>query len=121
GVPLPRALRFAGMASQSAALRSVFSRLADGTEHGHSLQDLISRESRLPQLMSQMFLAGERENRLADALAQTSVIYRRRAIRRAEWLRTILTPVLVALVGGGVTLLYGTALFLPLRGLWFGL
>lgn len=121
GVPLPRALRFAGAAAQSSSLRAVFERLAEGSEHGRSLRELVGRENSLPPLIGQLFTAGELEGRLSDALAQASTIYRRRAVRRADWLRTVLTPVLVTVIGGGVTFLYGASLFVPLRGLWFGL
>jgi len=120
-IPLPKALRLAGAAAESPRLRGALMRLAEGSEHGVALQELVEDEPRLPRLISALFMAGEREGHLADALAQAATIYRRRATRRADWLKTVLTPMLVTLIGGGVTMLYGAALFIPLRGLWLGI
>jgi type II secretory pathway component PulF len=120
GVPLPRALQLTGAATRSPSLAGACARLAAGVEQGRSLKSLVENERQLPPLMVRLFRAGESEGRLSDALAQAATIYRRRAVRRAEWLRTILPPAMVALVGGGITLLYALTLFLPLKSLWMG-
>jgi type II secretory pathway component PulF len=121
GIPLPRALRLTAAATRSSRLSGICGRLATGIEQGQSLRTLIEQEDHLAPLIARLFAAGEQEGRLGAALAQAATIYRRRAMRRADWLRTILPPVLVTVVGGGITLLYALTLFLPLRSLWMGL
>jgi type II secretory pathway component PulF len=117
-VPLPRALRLTGAAARSSSLAAACGQLADGVEHGRSLRSLIDHDGRLPPLLARLFASGESSGRLSDALAQASLIYRRRALRRADWLQMVLPPVMVLLIGGGVTLLYALSLVIPLRVLW---
>jgi type II secretory pathway component PulF len=119
-VPLPRALRMTGAAARSSTLAAACTRLADGVEHGRSLRSLVDHDPPLPPLLARLFASGEASGRLSEALSQASLIYRRRALRRADWLKMVLPPVLVVLIGGGVTLLYALSLVIPLRVMWSG-
>lgn len=120
GIPLPRALRLTAAATRSSNLSSACSRLADGIEQGRPLRSLVEHDVRLPPLMARLFASGDATGHLSDALSQASLIYRRRALHRADWLRMFLPPVMVVLIGGGVTLLYALSLIIPLKTMWIG-
>lgn len=116
-VPLPEALRMVSRLTGSRQLSAAYLRLAEGLEQGRSLPAEVHFETRLPPLISQLLRAGAMDRELPAALAIAGDIYRRRALRRADWLRITLAPAFAVLIGGGATLLMALAFGLPLRWL----
>lgn len=120
-IPLPRALRLTAQSTPSPGLRAALMSLAGDIEQGVPLKQALARRADLPLLFTQFLALGDVEGRLPEALEQVATIYHRRALHRLDWLRAILPPVLLVLLGGGVSLLYSLMLFWPLRQLWLGL
>lgn len=120
-IPLPRALRLTAQTTPSPGLRAALTSLGREIEQGVPLQQAVERCANLPKLFAQLLTLGEREGRLSEALQQVATIYQRRARLRLDWLHAVLPPVLLVLLGGGVSLLYGLMLFWPLRQLWLSL
>jgi len=116
-VPLPDALRMVSRLTGSRQLSAAYVRIAEGLEQGRSLPAEVHFETRLPPLISQLLRAGAVDRELPVALAVAGDIYRRRALRRADWLRITLAPAFAVLIGGGATLLMALAFGLPLRWL----
>lgn len=117
GVPLPEALRLVSRLTGSRQLSAAYSRVAEGLERGHALPAEVHFETRLPPLIAQLLRAGAVDRELPAALEMAGDIYRRRALRRADWLRVTLAPAFAVLIGGGATLFLALAFGLPLRWL----
>jgi general secretion pathway protein F len=112
-VPLDEGLQLAGGACGDATLSSSAQELAASVKQGQATGDDSPAAMRFPPFLRWAVLHSDETVGLARALQMAANIYRESAQRRAERLR-IVTPIVVCvIVGGGVTLLYGLALFLP--------
>lgn len=114
GVPLPEAAELAGEASGDPALKDAAGRLAQATRRGEPAgQALRAASDPLPPLLGWLVVAGQDQGTLAPTLRQAAELYRRRALRRAETLRTLLPTFLLLLIGGVAALAYTVLLFVP--------
>lgn len=135
-VPLSEAMTLSAEASGDARLISAAKRLADEISAGilsgrgssttapreTTKRDVDSAESTaLPPLMRWLIATGARQPALAKALRDAADTYRRRAVRRADWLRVRLPVILMLGIGGTVTVLYALALFVPWTSLLYEL
>jgi general secretion pathway protein F len=112
-VPLDEGLPLAAGASGDVALRSGAGELAACLKQGQTPGDDSPGASRFPPFLRWALLHSEQTVGRARALEMAASVYRQSALRLAERVR-IAAPILVCVViGGGVTLLYGLALFLP--------
>ncbi|MBI1347595.1 hypothetical protein GC163_15045 [bacterium] len=116
-IPLPEAMRLVARLTGSRKLSAAYQRLADGLERGHSLAAEVHFETRLPPLISQLLRAGALDRELPAALGIAADIYRRRALRRVDWLRATLAPAFAVIIGGGAAFLMALGFGLPLRWL----
>jgi len=116
-IPLPEALRLTARTTESPPLAESLDQVANGIQQGRSLVAEVHVAQRLPSLLAQLLRAGAADSDLTAALNQAAEIYRRRALRRVEWLRATLTPALTIFLGGTVTLAYALCFVLPLT--WF--
>jgi type II secretory pathway component PulF len=110
GVPLAEALRLAGRSSGDRAIGDSIERMASRIESGQQLDPAQDKLGFAP-LLSWVLLAGQ--PRLVESLRYAAESYQRRAARQAEWLATYLPLIFTGVIGGAVTLLYATTLFLP--------
>lgn len=116
-VPAAEALALAAESSGDHRLIDDVKRFETVSRRGESLAEATSAMDSLPPFMRWMIRNGVRQNALAASLEQVNQIYRRRAIARSERF-SIWFPILVTVfVGGATVLLYGYALFAPLREL----
>jgi len=116
-LPLPEALRLAGNATGGRRIRQTASDVAADVESGESLAASLTARRAFPPFMRWMIANGEQQGALGTTLRQTSEIYRRRALYRAEWFKTLMPVLLTAILGGGFVLVYGLTLFIPLTDL----
>lgn len=116
--PLPRALRLVAPLSGSSGGAASLTSLAEGIESGKPAQELIERASTFPPLLRWLIVVGHRENSLGATLADAAKYYRQKAMSLADWLSTVVPVVVVLVIGGGVTLMYGLMLFGPMIELW---
>lgn len=116
-LPLPEALRLAGNATGGRRIRQMASDVAGDVEAGESLAASLTARRAFPPFMRWMIANGEQQGALGTTLRQTSEIYRRRALYRAESFKILLPVLLTAILGGGFVLVYGLTLFIPLTDL----
>jgi type II secretory pathway component PulF len=119
-VPLPRALRLATDGIRDANVRQVCQALAERTEQGQPLSDILSQERRLPALLAAIVRSGEQSGSLPDAFGVASEIYEGRVMLRALVLRTILPPLAFLLVAIAMVFIIGS-LLTPMLSLLNGL
>jgi type II secretory pathway component PulF len=67
----------------------------------------------IPPLLRWLIATGGNQTTFATALRDAADTYRRRAIRRADWLRLYLPMLLTLGIGGTVVVLYALSLFVP--------
>ncbi len=67
----------------------------------------------IPPLLRWLIATGGNQASFAAALRDAAETYRRRAIRRADWLRLYLPMLLTLGIGGTVVVLYALSLFVP--------
>lgn len=116
-VPLPEALRLAGAASGERRIRESSDAVAGDVESGERLAASLATRRAFSPFMRWMISSGEQQGALAATLRQVSDVYHRRALNRAESVKIVLPILLTVIVGGGVVLLYGLTLFVPLSDL----
>jgi len=108
-VALPEAVRLAADASGDANLERGSRQLAASIEAGAAPANLEA----FPPLLGWLISSAAQGGRLPIVLRQAAEIYRRRALRQADWIRLYLPTILLVTIGGLAVLLYSLALFLP--------
>jgi type II secretory pathway component PulF len=121
GVPLPDSLVVAAEASRNPVLVARAADLALEMRQGTANSESNAVARQFPPFLRWALLHGGERTNQARALRAAARIYRESAQRRVERLRVIAPLLACVLIGGGVTLLYGLALFLPLVELLRGL
>ncbi len=119
-VPLAEALRLAAPTSASKRLAQGLELCATAIQSGADLRGLRSIRE-LPTLLRETLVSLATTNRLGDGLDQAAIVYHRRAIRRSEWLRTVLPTLAIVVIGGGVALVYCLSVVLPMRWMYLDL
>jgi type II secretory pathway component PulF len=113
GTPFEEALEIASAASGEAALHDGAAALATAAAQGTFPPDDGPVAQRFPPFLRwALWHAGATVGR-ERALRMAGRIYREAAERRFERMRMVVPLVVLVIVGGGATLLYGLALFVP--------
>jgi type II secretory pathway component PulF len=113
GTPLDEALEIAADGSGDAKLREGARALAAATKRGELPGDDSATALLFPPFLRWALWHSEATTGRERALQIAATLYRDSAARRAERLRTLAPIVVLILIGGTVTLLYGMALFVP--------
>ncbi len=116
-VPLPEALDLCADACADPRLQRGSRNLAQQVQSGQSLAEALQDNDDFPTLMRWMMGVGEKQSALGSSLRQLATVYEQRARMRMDWIRRLVPPAIVLLLGGAVTLAYGLTLFLPLTDL----
>jgi type II secretory pathway component PulF len=120
-VELPTALRLtSGLVLDSRTQRSMES-LAGLTNDGRPLAETANELKSLPPLWRAIFSAKCSAADTIENLDQAADLYGGRAAVRADAMMRFLPTLLVCLIGGSITALYASAVFVPLSQLWQGL
>ena len=121
GLPLEKALRRAGDATDDHRLRAAVAQVSDELQRGGSLAEALPRAKALPPLMRWMLATSERQGTLVETLQLLAESYRRRAIQHATMFMFWLPLLTTVCISGTIVLIYGLLFFIPLRELWHGL
>jgi len=121
GSPLPDALQAASATWENNTLKQETLGLAALLKRGHALRDDDALAARLPPLMRWSISAADGTLDRPRALRMAARLYRQVAQRRLQRLRVVAPMVTCLVIGGGVTLFYGLALFVPLAQMIQGL
>ncbi|MCI0491747.1 MAG: type II secretion system F family protein [Planctomycetes bacterium] len=113
GVSLEESLDLAAGVSGDAGLNQGACALVAGLEQGQMPPDDSAAARRFPPFLRWSLWHSEATIGRVPALRMAARVYRHSAERRAERLRIVAPIVACVLIGGGVTLLYGLMLFIP--------
>lgn len=119
-VPIAEGVRLAAETSGDRRLIAAAKHLAGQISAGGAAADADEPTS-IPPLLRWLITTGGRQPALSKALRDAADTYRRRAVRRADWLRSRLPVILLLGIGGTVTVVYALALFLPWSALLYQL
>jgi type IV pilus assembly protein PilC len=113
GMPLEEGLQLAGAASGDVSLRDDAAALAAAIAQGTFLPDDGPVARRFPPFLRWALWHADATVGRERALRMAGRIYREAAERRFERMRAAVPVALLVIIGGGATLLYGLALFVP--------
>lgn len=71
----------------------------------------------VPRLLAWLLTVEQPQQSLVAALERLAANFRRRSLRRSDWLRYYLPIILTIVIGGSAALLFGLSLFMPLAEL----
>jgi type IV pilus assembly protein PilC len=124
GLPITHAVKLVAGASTAPQYQAFYRYLAASLGDGYSIKDSLQRykdsTKLLPPSMQQMIIAGERSGSLSDVLLVVGRTYEQKSDITTNNLETIMEPVLLVLVAGGV-LLVAVSVLLPIYSLLGGL
>lgn len=120
-VPYLEAARVSAAAVGDRGVVAAIEQVSGQVATGESLSTALQRRTRMPPLLRWLMAWGDRESRLAPALHEAAAEFEQRALIRAGLVQRFVPLAVVALVGGGLTAVYGLTVFLPLTSLWRGL
>ncbi len=112
-VPLDEALVLAAEASGDRKLTRGAAKLAAAIRRGEPLGRGLLKSAGLPPLVGWLLHSGGHRRILRRALDHVAQIYRRRGSRQAALAQTLLPACATVLIGGGVTVAYGSLLVTP--------
>jgi type II secretory pathway component PulF len=121
GSPLPEALQTASSAWDNESFEQGTRDLAVSLHRGEGATDNTPFALRLPPLLRWALWHADDTVGRSRALRMAAELYRESAERRVQKLRVVAPIVTCLVIGGGVTLLYTLALFVPLAQLIQGL
>lgn len=121
GAPLDDALRIAAGAWDNRAMEEHFRGLAAAASAGGPLPEQNWLAARLPPFLRWALWNSEPTIGRPRALDMAAQLYRDSAHRRLARVRVVAPVLASVLIGGGVTLLYGLTLFLPVVQLLRGI
>ncbi len=113
GMPLAEAMRIAADSWNAAPLADATRTLAARLAQGQTNIDDSQLACAFPPFLRWSLLHSEATIGRVRALQTAAELYRREAEHRQERLRVVAPLVLAVVIGGGATLLYGLALFVP--------
>jgi len=111
GIPITQAIEISGHAIGNVIYRDILHGVAEGVRGGELLSNLLSQnEYYFPPLVSQMTAIGESTGRLDEILSRISTFYTREVNDLLNNLVELIQPILVALIGAFVGLLFASIL-----------
>lgn len=124
GLPITQSVTLLAEASTAPAYQAFYRYLAKSLSDGFSIKDSLAgypQSAKLfPAAVQQMIITSERSGSLSDVLVVVGRTYEKKADTTTENLETILEPVLLVFVAGGV-LMVAISVLLPMYSLLGGL
>ena len=120
-VPLDEAVVLAAESVGDRRMMDASRDVANAIGRGEQFSLRSTGNSPFPPFLDWLIQSGQQRGALLPALRHASDSYYRRAFRQASMARTLLPSSMVAIVGGGVTLVYAMMLFGPWVSLLYSL
>lgn len=111
-LPLPESVRWASVGSLDANIRESGLELAHAMEAGESLSQTMERQHRWPTMLPALLRSAQDRHDLPSGLAQAAAYFEERLQMRLALVRTVVPPLLFALVGTGIIFVFGSMLTL---------
>ncbi|MBI4160230.1 type II secretion system F family protein [Candidatus Wolfebacteria bacterium] len=110
-IPLTQAIEVAGHSIQNLIYRDLLHEVAEGVKRGEPLSVMLrEHEVYFPAMVNQMVAVGETTGRLEETLGRIASVYTREVNNLLDNLMELLQPILVAVIGVFVGLLFASIL-----------
>lgn len=116
GVPVIRSLEVTSSVMGSVIYRDIIVEAIEAVKGGSTISDSLARHADIPVLVTQMMRIGEEAGKINTMLESLSRFYRREVDSLVENFVSIIEPLLILVLGGGVAFLVASVL-LPLYSL----
>lgn len=113
GLPILESLELVEDSLSNVWYRDAIANAAKEIEKGSSLALPLSREEKIPLIVSQMINVGEETGRMDDILQKMAEYYNNEVSMMTDNLSTIIEPVMLILMGGAVAFI-AVAVYMPL-------
>jgi type IV pilus assembly protein PilC len=121
GVDVIEALEITEEVVQNAFYKKIIRTARDRVEKGTPLSEtFIERKDLYPILVGEMILVGEETGNIASMLGELAIFYETEVERKTKDLSTIIEPLLMVVIGGGVGF-FALALIAPIYSISDGL
>lgn len=124
GLSVTQALQLLAKTTSNPAYKTFYEHLAESVDTGDTFKESMAKYKHgarlFPPSVQQMIIAGERSGSLPDVLSTLGRTYEQKSDTTTQNLETIIEPVLLVTVAGGV-LLVAVAVILPIYSLIGGL
>lgn len=102
GVPLPDSLSLASKVVGNQVFARAITKVRRGVINGEGLSEPMESAKAFPESMVQIVRVGEQTGRLSHQLEQSALMYSKEVDYRMKNLTTLLEPIVLLIVGGGV-------------------
>jgi len=116
GVPVLPVLELASSGTGNAVISNIIDNIKSGVNDGHGLADSIRFTGSFPPAVIQMVSVGEKTGKLDELMLHVSNYYNSQAEYTIDNLTTLIEPMLLLVLGGGV-LFMALGIFLPMWNL----
>lgn len=124
GLSVTESIRLLAQTSKSPDFKKLYLKLAESIDNGKTFKESFANYSHkgklLPLSVQQMIIAGERSGSLPEVLSTIGRTYEQKSDQTTQNLETIIEPILLVAVAGGV-MLVAIAVILPIYSLIGGL
>jgi type II secretory pathway component PulF len=121
GVDVIQSIRITEEVLQNVFYKEILREAAIRVEKGTALSEtFIERKDLYPILVGEMILVGEETGKIADMLGELAIFYETEVERKTKDLSTIIEPLLMVVIGGGVGF-FALALIAPIYSISDGI
>jgi type IV pilus assembly protein PilC len=110
GISMLKALEVTGKVVNSPTFKQIIDESIERVRAGGALSDSLAAYPEIPRIMVQMIKIGENTGKLGFVLRTVSRFYRREVEGAIETLVSLIEPVMILLLGGGVGVLLASVL-----------
>lgn len=121
GVDVIQSLEITEQVIQNVFYKKILREARNRVEKGTALSDTFVEHSKMyPVLVGEMIMVGEETGKISDMLGELAVFYENEVERKTKDLSTIIEPLLMVFIGGGVGF-FALALIAPIYSISDGL
>jgi type IV pilus assembly protein PilC len=111
GIPMVRSLELTGNVINNTVYRNLLAEAVDAVKGGKTLSESLSTDpDAVPGIMTQMMKVGEESGELGSILKTVAKFYSREVATAVDSLVSLIEPLMIVLLGGGVAVLLASVL-----------
>jgi type IV pilus assembly protein PilC len=110
GIPMIRALELTSSVINNVVYKGIISDAVEGVKAGKPISESLSNNTQIPGIMIQMMKVGEETGELGNILKTLATFYSREVTTAVDALVSLIEPLMIVLLGGGVAVLLASVL-----------
>lgn len=111
GIPMVRSLELTGNVINNTVYRNLLASAVESVKGGKTLSESLSTDpDAIPGIMTQMMKVGEESGELGNILKTVAKFYSREVATAVDSLVSLIEPLMIVLLGGGVAVLLASVL-----------